>query len=73
MPNKYAIRITEANLGLIKLLHPIVDVQLKLTDTNRYFYFDIDGPMTTTNHDIMDGDSLRNENDVINGERIVIE
>lgn len=72
MPNKYAIRITEANLALIKLLNPIVDVQLK-EDTDRYFYFDVVGPMTTGEHDIMDKECLFNEDDVQSGERIVIE
>lgn len=72
MPNKYAIRITEANLALIKLLHPLVDVQLT-EDTDRYFYFDVVGPMTTGEHDIMDWDCLQNEDDVQSGERIIIE
>ena len=57
MPNKYAIRITEANLALIRVLHPIVDVQLK-EDTNRYFLFTVDGPMTTTEHDVVQEDDL---------------
>lgn len=72
MPNKYAIRITEANFALIKLLHPIVDVQLT-EDTDRYFYFDVVGPMETSQHDIMDKVCLYNEDDVQQGERIVIE
>jgi hypothetical protein len=72
MPTKYAIRITKANFALIQLLHPIVDVQLT-EDTDRYFYFDVVGPMTTGEHDIMDKVCLYNEDDVQSGERIVIE
>ena len=56
-PKKYAIRITERNLPLIRLLHPIVDVDVK-EDTNRFFVFTIDGPMTTSQHDVVHGDDL---------------
>lgn len=54
---KYAICITERNLPLIRLLHPIVDVDVK-EDTNRFFVFTIDGPMTTSQHDVVHGDDL---------------
>jgi hypothetical protein len=71
MPGKYAIRITEAYLPLIQLLHPLVEVRVT-EDTDRFFYFDIVSPMTTGNHDIMDEVCLRNEDDVQSGERIII-
>lgn len=57
MPNKYAIRITEDNLALIHVLHPIVDVDVK-EDQDRYFLFTVVGPMTTGEHDVVHGDDL---------------
>ena len=57
MPNKYAIRITEDNFSLIRVLHPIVDVEVK-EDRNRFFVFTVVGPMTTGGHDVVHGDDL---------------
>jgi hypothetical protein len=57
MPINYAIQITEDNLPLIRLMHPIVDVDVK-EDKNRFFLFTIDGPHTTTQHDVIHGDDL---------------
>jgi hypothetical protein len=55
---KYAIRITERNLALISVLHPIAPVDVK-EDTNWFFVFTVDGPMTTTQHDVVQEDDLK--------------
>ncbi len=57
MSSKYAIAITEDNLDLIRVLSPIVDVDVQ-EDRNRFFLFTIDSPRTTTEHDVVHGDDL---------------
>lgn len=71
MYKKYAIAITEANLALIRVLHPIVDVEVK-EDINRFFLFTINGPMTTSEHDVVHGDDLKIYDGDDSEERIVI-
>lgn len=57
MSTKYAIRITEDNLALIRVLRPIVDLEVK-EDRNRFFLFTVQLPNTTTQHDIVHEDDL---------------
>lgn len=71
MPKKYAIAITEDNLALIRVMSPIVDVDVK-EDTNRFFVFTIDSPRTTTQHDVVHGDDLPIYDGNEPGRRIII-
>jgi hypothetical protein len=71
MPLKYAIRITLANLALIRVLHPIVEVELK-EDTNRYFLFTVHLPNSTIEHDVVAEDDLYNYDGHQKGQRIII-
>lgn len=72
MPTKYAIRITEDNLALIRVLSPIVDVDVK-EDRNRYFVFMIDSPRTTTHHDIVAGEDLEHYDGNEAGKRVILQ
>ena len=72
MPKTYAIRITEDNLALINVLHPIVDVDLK-EDQNRFFLFTVDGPMTTMEHDVVQEDDLEIYDGMHSGRRVIIQ
>lgn len=70
-PIRYAIRITEANIALIRVLSPLhwnLDVK---EDQNRYFLFTIDSPRTTTEHDVTD--DLAAYEDIRETNRIVIQ
>lgn len=69
---KYAIRITEEHLPLIDLIHPLVEVRVNRKDTDRYFLFTIVSPMTTGDHDVVQGDDLENYDGIYRGHRTII-
>jgi hypothetical protein len=71
MPTRYAIRITEDNLDLIRVLSPIVEIHVK-EDINRYFLLTIDSPRTTTEHDVVEEADLAIYDGNREGKRIII-
>lgn len=71
LPAKYAIRITEYNLALIRVLRPIVEINVT-EDTNRFFLFTVDSLKTTTEHDVVQGDDLKIYDGDSDIERIIL-
>lgn len=72
MPTKYAIAITEDNLDLIRVMSPIVHIDVK-EDTNRFFVFTVDSPRTTTQHDVVHGDDLPIYDGIESARRIILQ
>jgi hypothetical protein len=59
MPAKYAIHIDEKNLDLITVLNN--GVRPLVQEESTYFLFEVDGPKSTTNHEIKAEDDLYDE------------
>lgn len=72
MCTKYAIRITEENLDLIRILRPIVDINVRHFN-NRYFLFTTTNSNLTTEHDVVEGSDLAIYDGDAPGKRIVIQ
>lgn len=71
-PNKYAIRITEDNLALVRILCPMWNIEVK-EDTNRFFLFTVDSRNSTTDHDVVQGDDLEGYDGDEPGRRIILQ
>jgi hypothetical protein len=63
-PVKYAIRVSEANLDLITVLND--GVRPLVEEEPTYFLFEVDGPKSTTNHEIKREDDLYDDNGMAN-------
>jgi hypothetical protein len=71
MSTKYAIRITEKNLDLIRMLSPIVDIDYP-EDRDKYFVFTVDSPRTSTQHDVVEENDLYDNGGLLKEERTIL-
>lgn len=72
MPHMYAIRITEANLDLVKVLSPFKAQPEVNKEYDTYFLFTVDSTETTTDHDIVDEDNLYGYDGHQSGQRTIL-
>jgi hypothetical protein len=56
----YALRITEANHALVRVLSPFSEEATRVKEDNTYFLFTVDSPTSTTDHDVVHEDDLYN-------------
>jgi hypothetical protein len=55
---KYALRITEKNLALVRVLSPFSEQATTVEEDKTYFLFTVDSSNTTTDHDVVHEDHL---------------
>ena len=54
----YAIRITQDNHALVRLMSSLSEQATVVKEDKTYFLFTIDSPSTTTDHDVVHEDDL---------------
>jgi hypothetical protein len=70
---KYAIRITEQTLALVRVLSPFSEQATMVKEDKTYFLFTVDSSTTTTDHDVVHEDDLYNYDGHQTEDRVILQ